>query len=786
MAKNIRDVVRTTLRLLPGGIPLTADQWSRRHRAILTILWLHAVAIPAMALYQGNDLLHSASEGMLIVVCAAIATPSVLGDRRLTGRLGQRVRAVATAVGLVASSAALVHLSGGLVEMHFHFFVILGVITLYQDWTVFLTAIVFVAVHHGVVGMLYPQEVYNHPAAWNNPWKWALVHAGFVLAASAAQITAWRFTEDQYRRAEIQLRERDQRFRSLIENSSDGITVIGADGSIIYDSPSVATILGHQPGERAGLSAFDSIHPDDLVAARSVYAEMLSGELAGTVALEVRARHRDGSWRSLEARVTNLLDTPDVRGIVANFRDVTERKELEDQLTHRAFHDPLTELPNRALFLDRISHAIATQKRTGEMLAVMFIDLDDFKTINDGLGHAAGDLVLTEVAGRLQRCLREADTCARLGGDEFGILLEGLVGPGEAYDVGSRLLEAMAEEVTTPTGVAVLNASLGIVISADGGDDPGALVRNADLAMYEAKSQGKGRYSIFEIGMHDAVVERLELKADLRHAVDRGEFVVHYQPIVDLLNGAVVGAEALVRWDHPKRGILAPAAFLPLAEETGLISPIGSFVLKQACSDASQWRCDDGNALHINVNLSASQLKHDGLVVEVAAVLEQTALEPSALTLEITETLLMEDPERAAEVIHALKDLGVKIALDDFGTGFSSLSYLSRFPVDCLKIDKSFVDALAGGGSVDDVSLVRAITGLGEMLKLQVTAEGIERPGQLAELLGLGCHLGQGFHFAKAVAHAEFTQMLRTSSPYRSAGASDLAETAVSHPTAGL
>ena len=745
---------------LPVGIPLSPEQWARRHRAILSILWVHAVVIPVAAMATGNGFSHSMVEALPIAVCACVATPNRLGERVLPESHAHRIRAVMTAAGLVISSAELVHLSHGLVEMHFHFFVMLGVITLYQDWTVFLTAIVFVAAHHGIVGTLYPKDVYNHPAAWANPWTWAAIHAGFVLAASAAQITAWRFTEDQYRRAEAGLRARDRRFRSLIEESSDGITVIGANGSIIYDSPSVATILGRPADHRLGANAFSFIHPDDVVAAQAVFADMVAGVLTETVSLELRSMHGDGSWRFLEARVTNLLDTPDVGGIVANFRDVTERKQLEDQLTHRAFHDSLTELPNRALFLDRIAHAIATQKRTNDRLAVMFVDLDDFKTINDGLGHAAGDQVLIAVAQRLVSCLRVADTCARLGGDEFGILLEGLDDPSEAYEVGSRILDVLADPIPTPEGVTSLNASLGIVLSSDTDADPAALVRNADLAMYKAKGDGKGRYSVFEVGMHHAVVERLALKADLRMAIARGEFVVHYQSMVDLATGTVVGAEALVRWQHPSRGLLTPAEFLPLAEETGLISGIGSLVLAQACADAVSWPSEDGRQLRVSVNLSASQLRDESLIDEVAAALATTGLDPAALTLEITETLLMEDPERAADVIRRLKANGVKIALDDFGTGFSSLSYLSRFPVDSLKIDKSFVDALAGAGAANDASLVRAITGLGEMLRLQVTAEGIEEHSQLSELIALGCRFGQGFHFAKPMPDDEFVALL--------------------------
>ena len=745
---------------LPEGIPLGADQWQRRHRAIMTILWAHAVALPFVALVAGKDVAHAVEESLPVLVCAIAATPSRLGDRLLGRGSVDRARAVIAAVGLVASSAVLVHVSGGLVEMHFHFFVVVAIVTLYQDWAVFLSAILFVLAHHGIVGTMYPHAVYNHSSAWNNPWQWAALHAGFVLAASAAQVTAWRFTEDQYRRAEAGLEARDRRFRSLIENSSDGITVMEPDGAITFDSQSVATILGLPAGSRVGSSVFDFIHPDDRVAARALLAEMTGGTLAGTTSIELRGRHGDGSWRSFEARVTNLMDTPDIEGIVLNFRDVTERKLLESRLTHRAFHDPLTELPNRALLLDRIEHAIATQKRTGELLAVLFIDLDDFKTVNDGLGHGAGDQVLCTVGQRLLTCLREADTCARLGGDEFGILLEGLDDPGEAYDIGARALEVLGDPITTTEGVTSLSASLGIVVSSDT-QDPAALIRDADLAMYQAKGEGKGRFAIFEVGMHDAVVERLALRADLNRAVERREFVVHYQPIVDLRTQVVVGAEALVRWDHPSRGLLPPSDFLPVAEETGLISVIGSQVLARACADAATWPAGPSGPLGVSVNMSASQLKDPSLDDEVRGVLGETRLEPAALTLEITETLLMEEPERAADVLREVKATGVSIALDDFGTGYSSLSYLNRFPVDTLKIDKSFVDALAGAGTAYDASLVDAITGLGEMLGLQVTAEGIETTVQVAELLALGCHLGQGFHFARPMPNDAFVDHVR-------------------------
>ncbi|MGH2685302.1 MAG: putative bifunctional diguanylate cyclase/phosphodiesterase, partial [Actinomycetota bacterium] len=665
---------------------------------------------------------------------------------------------VLAALGLLTASAVLVHLSGGVIEMHFHFFVMIGLIAMYQDWVPFLAAIGMVAAHHAVIGLLEPRGVFNHAAAWNSPWKWAGIHALFVLAASAAQVTSWRVVEDQHARSKEDLLRSERRFRALIENASDAVTVMAADGEIRYESSSVSGVLGYPPNSRVGTSAFEFVHPVDHAKCEAVLTKVLAHP-GRTVPLEIRALHADCSWRWLDARITNLLDEPDVAGLVANFRDVTERKELEERLAHQAFHDALTGLANRALFLDRTEHALATLRRQGTgHLAVLFLDLDDFKTVNDGLGHAAGDAVLVELSRRLSTAIRTADTCARLGGDEFAVLLEGLEDPAEAFDVGGRVLETVRDQLTVEGTTLALNASLGIVVT-DGVDDAADLVRNADLAMYKAKSAGKGRFEVFERGMHEAVVERLELKADLRRAVRENELVPHYQPIVALASGELIGAEALVRWIHPTRGTLLPAAFIELAEETGLIVPMGRALLRRACADAVGWPTVGEHKPMLSVNLSPRQVQDADLVSDVRQALADTGLAPDRLTLEITESILMADPEAAADTLRQLKALGVKVALDDFGTGYSSLSYLERFPVDALKIDKSFIDALHAS---DDTGpgLVGAIVGLGERLRLHVTAEGIERVEQVDELLGLGCGLGQGFHFARPMPNDQLAALI--------------------------
>jgi diguanylate cyclase (GGDEF)-like protein/PAS domain S-box-containing protein len=751
---HVRGAIRGVVRLLPEGRTLALDLWETRHRAIVGLLWAHVPAILLFGLYRGETLAHSLVEALPVLVFATLATH---------GRTSPRLRSIMAALGLMLTSAVLVHLSGGVIEMHFHFFVMLSVISLYQDWRPFLLAIGFVALHHGLVGILTPTEVFDHGAAWRAPLKWALVHAGFVLAASVVSVASWRIVEDGHRKSRSALEASERRFRALIEQSTDVVTVLDVQGTIVYDSPSSARVLGYSADERLGASGFEFVHPDDIAVAHGVFEQVLQS--AGAVAkLEVRSPHRDGSWRWLEASVANLLHEPAVQGIVVNFRDITERKALADQLAHQAFHDPLTGLANRALLLDRIEHALSgARRKPGCRLAVLYLDLDDFKTVNDGLGHEAGDEILRMAGRRIADALRPGDTACRLGGDEFAVLLEDLPNPALAYEIGGRLLEELRAPFELEAGVISLNASLGIVLGRDGNEDAAELLRNADLAMYRAKGQGKGRFEIYEAGMHAAVVERLALKADLRRAVDAGEFEPYYQPIVDLQSGTTVGVEALVRWHHPERGLLLPAAFVELAEETALIVPIGVQVLRRACADAADWqrRLGEHAPRSVSVNLSVRQLQHPGIVDEVAAALRDSGLPSEALVLEITESTLLDDADAAAVRLDELKALGVRVALDDFGTGYSSLSYLGRFPVDVLKIDKSFVDSL--GGEVEErTALVGAIVGLGTTLGVQVTAEGIEGAEQLSHLLHLGCELGQGFYFAKPLPAAALEQRMRT------------------------
>jgi len=423
-------------------------------------------------------------------------------------------------------------------------------------------------------------------------------------------------------------------------------------------------------------------------------------------------------------------------------------------MVHQALHDALTGLPNRALFLDRLEHALARAIRGGSEVAVLFLDLDRFKTVNDSLGHAAGDELLCAVSRRIVGCMRAADTAARLGGDEFAVLLEDLDSTHEAVRVAERIIAALEEPIGVADREVFVGASIGIATGAYGAAD---LLRHADVAMYRAKALGKGRYAMFEAGMQAEVMDRLDLEADLQRAVDRGELAVFYQPIIALGTGELAGHEALVRWRHPTRGLLAPGAFIPLAEETGLVAPIGRFVLREACRQAARWAAFVPG-LTMNVNLSGRELEDPRLLDDVTAVLRATGLPAERLVLEITETVLMQDTEATIERLRALRALGVRLAVDDFGTGYSSLRYLNRFPLDVLKMAKPFVDGL---GSPDgDPALARAIIELGSDLGLHIVAEGIERSPQLAHLQRLGCPYGQGFWFARPMPAAEATAAL--------------------------
>jgi diguanylate cyclase (GGDEF)-like protein len=603
--------VRAGLAFLPRGQSLSEDVWRVRHRTLSYLLRAHVAIVFCFALIRGYSLSSAAMYASIIGVFACLSAT----DPRRRGFVSAM-----NALGLVTSSAVLVDLSGGVIEMHFHFFVMVGILTLYQDWVPFLVAIGFVVLHHGVLGVVDPKAVYDHPSAINHPFEWALIHGFFVLAASVASVVAWKLNEEQ------------------------------------------------------------------------------------------------------------------------------------------AFRDALTRLPNRALFQDRVSHALARADRRPGVLAVLFIDLDGFKDVNDSLGHGAGDQLLCMVAERLRSCVRPADTAARLGGDEFAVLLEDIRSADDAAKVAERVLDALAMPFIVGGRETTIGASIGIALNTRT-DDIDSLLRSADVAMYSVKETGRARYQLYATEMLTSVVDRVELGQQLRHAVENQELILHYQPMVDMGTGEIQGVEALIRWAHPTRGLLAPAEFLGVAEQTGAIFAIGEWVLDSACRQVREWNAKfPKSTLRVSVNLSPTQILQAGIVEVVSSALARSGLDPSLLVLELTEAVMVQDTDLAATRLGQLKSLGVGLAIDDFGTGYSSLSYLRQLPFDILKIDKGFIDGVTQGET--EPALTRAILHLANALNMITVAEGVEEAAQAGALQDLGCRFAQGYLFARPLPVDQFEALL--------------------------
>ncbi|MFL5582268.1 MAG: putative bifunctional diguanylate cyclase/phosphodiesterase [Gemmatimonadaceae bacterium] len=569
---------------------------------------------------------------------------------------------------------------------------------------------------------------------------------------------------------EAALLESEARFRSLVQHGSDAVLVLDRRGTVSYASPASARVLGSEPGEISGRPLSSVAHEEDVEKLADAVALWAADQAEGGAAwgeeaartLVWRVRDRSGRWRHVESVGSNLLNDSAVRGLVLNTRDVTERVSLEARLIDQAYSDPLTRLANRALFRRRVEHAISRAERPHERVAAIFIDLDKFKTVNDSLGHDQGDALLALAAERLLNATRGIDTVARLGGDEFAVLLENVLHDEDAARVAQRVVAALREPFTLEGREVVVGASVGVA-RARADDTAEALLRNADVAMYVAKAQGGNGYQVFRPEMHAAVLERLELEAQLRQDVNADRLDLAYQPIVDLETGDVVGVEALARWTPEGRGPVTPATFIPIAEETGLIVPLGRWVLRTACRALAAWRAElaaagDDRALSLSVNLSARQLVDAGIVSVVAESLAESGLPAECLTLEITESVLMSDTELMLERLQALKQLGVQLALDDFGTGYSSLSYLQRFPIDLLKIDRAFTQGTTG--TPEEMALADAVLQIGSALGMHTVAEGIELPAQIEHLRGHGCELGQGFLFSPPVPRAAVEALL--------------------------
>ena len=567
-----------------------------------------------------------------------------------------------------------------------------------------------------------------------------------------------RNLEERVRLRTAELHASRQRFVALVQHSSDVVTVVDRAGVVTYQSGSIQRILGYRPEDLENRSVRELMGPDE--------AALLMGALKHTSTADLRIHTVQTSWRHaaghlcrVEVTITNLLGNPDVGGLVLNTRDITDRVLLEEQLTEQAFTDSLTGLPNRALFKDRLDHALSRRSSPEVTVGVLFMDIDGFKSVNDTLGHSAGDELLVQVSERLRSVVRPGDTVARFGGDEFAVLLVDFPSGDYETALAQRINELLQEPFALQSERVHVAASVGIARLDDHAGTAEQMLRNADLAMYQAKAAGGGGYVVFQPEMHAGLVERVRLESDLRQAIENDEFVVHYQPMISMRTGRITGLEALVRWQHPERGLIPPGDFIPVAESTGLIRPLGLWVLRESCLQTVRWQIElpDTTPLGVSVNVSARQIHQGDLPDQVRAVLLESGLPAERLTLEMTESVLIDNREETLATMTTLHGMGVRLAIDDFGTGYSSLSYLHRFPVDALKIDQSFVERLSTGG---DGALVSTILRLGQSLQLETVAEGIEHPQQMLMLRRQGCTTGQGFHFSRPVPADDVLEML--------------------------
>jgi PAS domain S-box-containing protein len=618
----------------------------------------------------------------------------------------------------------------------------------------------------GIVSLTFSGTHLLQNAEWLDLKEWVRGLACLVLLFDVYTV----YQQGQLQRIRRELTQRNQLFEVITENAADMIAVIDAAGNRLYNSPAYQKVLGYSSEELKATSAIDQIHPEDR---QRVLEAAEKARLTGRgERLEYRIRHKDGTWRILESVATAI---PNEKGqterlVIVN-RDITERKRAEEALAHNALHDTLTNLPNRSLFLDRVRHVLAlSQRHTNYKFAVLFIDLDEFKVFNDSLGHAAGDALLLQIARRLSVSVRGADTIsrpglaggtttfaseetlARLGGDEFTILLEDIRDCGDAIRVAERIQDRLAIPLVLQGQEVVTSASIGIAFCATSYTNSEDLVRDAEIAMYRAKREGKARCQVFDSAMHTSAVKRLSLETDLRRALELGEFRVHYQPIVSLQSGKIAGFEALSRWQRPE-GLLSPAHFIQIAEETGIILPMNRLLLREACLQLRTWHvqfpCDP--PLTMSVNVTPREFAQPDLAAQMGTILAEVGIDPGCINVEITETIAMADPARSSLVLSELKTLGVHLSIDDFGTGYSSLSRLQGLPVDTLKIDRAFISKMQTDGETGEI--VRIIIMLAESLGLKVVAEGAENAEQVGLLRELKCDLVQGYFFARPGDH---------------------------------
>lgn len=625
----------------------------------------------------------------------------------------------------------------------------------------------------GIVSLTFPGNHLLHNSEWLNLKEWVRGLACLVLLFDIYTV----YQQVQLQRIRRELTERNQLFEVITENAADMIAVVDSAGNRLYNSPAYQKVLGYSSEELKLTSSVEQIHPED---EQRVLEAAAKARVTGRgERLEYRMRHKDGTWRNLESVATAIPNEQgQIERMVIVNRDITDRKRAEETLAHNALHDALTNLPNRALFLDRVRHVLALSHRhTSYKFAVLFIDLDEFKVVNDSLGHAAGDALLKQIALRLSASIRGVDTIsrsvlmqttsqvaneaslARVGGDEFTILLEDIRDCGDAIRVAERLQERLVIPFVVERQEVVISASIGIAFCATSYTNSEDLVRDAEIAMYRAKREGKARSQVFDAEMHIVAVKRLQLETDLRRALELGEFRVHYQPILSLQSGRIAGFEALSRWQRPE-GLLSPAHFIQIAEQTGIILPMNRLLLREACLQLREWHSQfpSDPPLTMSVNITPKEFAQQDLAAQIKTILSEVGIHPSSINVEITETIAMADPQRSSLVLSELKALGVHISIDDFGTGYSSLSRLQGFPVDTLKIDRSFIATI--DTDRETKKIVRIIIMLAHNLGLKVVAEGAETEEQVNLLKQLKCELVQGYFFARPDDHAAAQALL--------------------------
>ena len=568
----------------------------------------------------------------------------------------------------------------------------------------------------------------------------------------------------QRKLAQEAVRKSEEQFRLTFESAPIGMAITSLDGRFKRVNQSLCEALDYTESELLKLSFADISQPEDMDLHLSLQHKLSQNEESD---FQLEQRYIAKNGRPVDA-LLKVVMVRDAHGKPLHFNnqivDITERKKMEQQLLYDALHDSLTGLPNRALFMDRLEQELKrTRTQQGYLFAVLFLDLDRFKIVNDSMGHLVGDKLLVEIARRIEECVRTTDTVARLGGDEFTILLENISNLEVATKIAEKIDKTLAIPFSLEGYELFTSASIGIALSTQGYEKPEDILRDADLTMYSAKERGKARYEVFDRSMHTKAIERLHIENDLRRGIEREEFVVHYQPITSLSTGKITGFEALARWHHPTKGFISPGDFIPIAEETGLIIPLGNWLLEESCRQLKVWQLKypEHSALKISVNLSGKQLKEPSLIGQIDHILVKTQLRATSLKLEITESVLMENIEQAAQTLLALRERKIQLSIDDFGTGYSSLSYLHRFPVDTLKIDRSFINEIQSGQ--ENSAIVKTIVTLAHMLNMDVIAEGIETTSQLDRLKILKCEHGQGFYFSKPLSKEDAERLIASS-----------------------